>query len=102
MYFSPAQLPPPESERLFLSFGLALCLHVCLFLVLPNLKSSPELIPMRIEAQMAQMRQVTAPSEDVLEPEPPKPVVQQKPVQKPREITKQILTAKDDAPPTPD
>lgn len=102
MHASPLKLPSSDSDHLILSFGVALSLHIGLLLILPRLYTAPDLPPLRIEAQFAQMQPEQPPAEtpQAPEPEPPKPV-EQTPVEKPREITKQVLTAKEEAPPTP-
>lgn len=81
------------SERLFLGLSLALLMHLGLVLLfIPNTEPSALAGPMRITVQMTQNPIIEEP--EVVEPKQEKTKLS--------ELTKQLLTAKNDTPPEPD
>ncbi len=87
------------------AFGMALCLHIAVFLSLPYLNHPPVPPPLRVEIDLTQatLQPVALPPQPTPpQPEPSKPKpVSPKTISQPHQQALPLLTARADIPPTP-
>ena len=94
-----------DLDRMLPAFGMALCLHIAVFLSLPYLNHPPVPPPLRVEIDLTQatLQPVALPPQPTPpQPEPSKPKpVSPKTISQPHQQALPLLTARADIPPTP-